>query len=131
MAICSEGSNALETVGMTTLTDTTSSTRIAVKKISFCSTVVLGLFVTGRYYRTYQSLQRKGVRRFFVYFIGCSSYIKTFQFCVLREEHRLRVFENRVLRRIFGPKRDGVTQEWRKLHNEERNDCTLHPVLCG
>ena len=35
-----------------------------------------------------------------------------------REEHRLRVFENRVLRRIFGPKRDGVTREKRKLHNE-------------
>jgi hypothetical protein len=40
----------------------------------------------------------------------------------LREEHRLRVFENRVLRRIFGPKRDEVTGEWRRLHNEELND---------
>ena len=40
----------------------------------------------------------------------------------LREERRLRVFENRVLRRIFGPRRDGVTVEWRKLHNEELND---------
>jgi hypothetical protein len=37
----------------------------------------------------------------------------------LREEHRLRVFENRVLRRIFGPKRDEVTGDGRKLHNEE------------
>jgi hypothetical protein len=37
----------------------------------------------------------------------------------LREEHRLRVFENRVLRIIFGPKRDEVTGGWRKLHNEE------------
>jgi len=37
------------------------------------------------------------------------------------EEHRLRVFENRVLRRIFGPKRDEVTGEWRELHNEELN----------
>jgi hypothetical protein len=37
----------------------------------------------------------------------------------LREEHRLRVFENRVLRRMFGPKRDAVTGEWRKFHNEE------------
>jgi hypothetical protein len=47
----------------------------------------------------------------------------------LREEHRLRVFENRVLRRIFGPKRDEVTGEWRKLHNEELNDLyssTMH-----
>jgi hypothetical protein len=37
----------------------------------------------------------------------------------LREECRLSVFENRVLRRIFGPKRDEVTGEWRRLHNEE------------
>jgi hypothetical protein len=37
----------------------------------------------------------------------------------LREEHRLGVFENRVLRRIFGPKRDEVIGAWRKLHNEE------------
>jgi hypothetical protein len=40
----------------------------------------------------------------------------------LREEYKLRVFENRVLRRIFGPKRDEVTGEWRKLHNEEFHD---------
>jgi hypothetical protein len=40
----------------------------------------------------------------------------------LREERRLRVFENRVLRRVFGPKRDEVTGEWRKLHNEELNN---------
>jgi hypothetical protein len=39
----------------------------------------------------------------------------------LREEHRLRVFENRVLRRIFGPKSDEVTGEWRKLHEELHN----------
>ena len=40
----------------------------------------------------------------------------------LREECRLRVFESRVLRKIFGRKRDEVTEEWRKLHNEELND---------
>jgi len=40
----------------------------------------------------------------------------------LREERRMRVFENRVLRGIFGRKRDEVTAEWRKLHNEERKD---------
>jgi hypothetical protein len=40
----------------------------------------------------------------------------------LWEEHWLRVFENTVLRRIFGSKRDGVTGEWRRLHNEELND---------
>jgi hypothetical protein len=38
---------------------------------------------------------------------------------ILREEHRLRVFENRVLRRIFGPKRDEVAGDWRILHNVE------------
>ena len=41
---------------------------------------------------------------------------------ILREERRLMVFENRVSRRIFGSKRDEVTEEWRKLHNEELND---------
>jgi hypothetical protein len=40
----------------------------------------------------------------------------------IREEHRLRVFENRVLRRISGPKRDELTGEWRKLHNKELHD---------
>jgi hypothetical protein len=43
------------------------------------------------------------------------------------EKHRLRVFENRVLRRIFGPKRDKVTVEWRRLHNEELNDLYSSP----
>jgi len=47
----------------------------------------------------------------------------------LREECRLRVYENRVLRRIFGPKRDGDTQEWRKLHNEELNDLYCSPDI--
>jgi hypothetical protein len=45
---------------------------------------------------------------------GCETWSLT-----LREEHRLRVLETRVLRRIFGPKRDHVTGDWRKLHNEE------------
>jgi hypothetical protein len=40
----------------------------------------------------------------------------------LREECRLKVFKNRVFSRIFGPKRDEVTREWRKLHNEELSD---------
>jgi hypothetical protein len=45
----------------------------------------------------------------------------------LREEHRLRVFENRVLRRIFGPKRDEVMGGWRKLHNEELHNLYSSP----
>jgi len=48
---------------------------------------------------------------------GCESWSLT-----LREERRPRVFENRVLKRIFGPKRDKVTGEWIKLHNAELND---------
>jgi hypothetical protein len=47
----------------------------------------------------------------------------------LREEHRLRVFENRVLTRIFGPKRDEVTRKWRKLHSEELNELYCSPNI--
>ena len=49
---------------------------------------------------------------------------------ILREEHRLSVFDNRLLRRILGPKRVKVTGEWRKLHNEELNDlyCSLNII---
>jgi hypothetical protein len=47
----------------------------------------------------------------------------------LREEHRLRVFENRVLRRIFGPKRDEVTGDWRKLYNEELHNLYASPNI--
>ena len=50
-----------------------------------------------------------------------------FCWCVIFS--RLRVFENRVLRRIFGPKRDEVTGEWRKLHNEELNDLYSSPNI--
>jgi hypothetical protein len=47
----------------------------------------------------------------------------------LREEHRLRVFDNMVLRRIFGPKKNDVTGEWRKLHNEEFHDLYSSPSI--
>ena len=47
----------------------------------------------------------------------------------MREEPRLRVFENRMYRRIFGPKKDEVTGKWRKLHNEELNDLYFLPSI--
>jgi hypothetical protein len=47
----------------------------------------------------------------------------------LKEGHRLRVFENRVLRRIFGPKRDEATGEWRKLRNEELHELYSLPSI--
>ena len=54
---------------------------------------------------------------------GCETWSLT------SREHRLRVFENRVLRRIFGPKRNEVTGEWRKLHNEELHDLYCSPNI--
>jgi hypothetical protein len=55
---------------------------------------------------------------------GCETWSLTF-----REEHRLRVFENRVPRRIFGPKRDEVMGEWRKLHNGELHNLYSSPDI--
>jgi hypothetical protein len=55
---------------------------------------------------------------------GCETWSLT-----LREERRLRVFENRALRRVFGPRREEVTGEWRKLHNEELNDLYSLPNI--
>ena len=55
---------------------------------------------------------------------GCETWSLT-----SREERRLRVFENRVLRRVFGPKRDEVTGEWRKFHNEELSDLYSLPNI--
>jgi hypothetical protein len=55
---------------------------------------------------------------------GCETWSLT-----LREERKLRVFENKVLRRIFGPRRDEVTGDWRRLHNEELNDLYSSPNI--
>jgi hypothetical protein len=57
-------------------------------------------------------------------FYGCETWSFT-----LREQHRLRVFENKVLSRIFGPKRNEVTGEWRKLNNEELHILFLSPNI--
>jgi len=59
-----------------------------------------------------------------VVWYGCEAWSLT-----LREEHRLRVLENRVLRRIFGCKRDQVKGEWRKLHTEDLNDLYCAPSV--
>jgi hypothetical protein len=61
---------------------------------------------------------------FAVVLYGCETWSQT-----LREEHRLRVFENRVLRRIFGPKVDEGTGKWRKLHKEEVRDLYSSPSI--
>jgi hypothetical protein len=55
---------------------------------------------------------------------GCETWSPT-----LSEEHTLKVFENRVLSRIFGPKRNEMTGEWRKLHNEELRDLYSSPSI--
>ena len=61
-----------------------------------------------------------------VVLFGCETWSVT-----LREERRLRVFENRVLRRVFGPKRDKVTGEWRRLHDEELYDLYCYLNIIG
>ena len=68
----------------------------------------------------YKDLQN---HNFPVVLCGCETWSLT-----LREERRLRVFENRVLRRIFGSKRDEVTRKWRKLRNEELNPWVTNVV---
>ena len=55
---------------------------------------------------------------------GCETWSLT-----MREEHSLRVFESGVLRRIFGPKKDELTREWRKLHSEELNGLYSSPII--
>jgi hypothetical protein len=61
---------------------------------------------------------------FLVVLYGCETWSLT-----LREEHRVRVFENRVLRRIFGPKRNEVTRDWGKLHNAELHNLYSSPNI--
>jgi len=55
---------------------------------------------------------------------GCGTWSLT-----LREKRRLRMFENRILGKVFGPRRDEVTGEWRKLYNEEINNVFCSPIF--
>jgi hypothetical protein len=71
-----------------------------------------------------QTLMKFSIGGTYSVLYGCETWSLT-----LREEHRLRVFENRVLRRIFGPKRDEVTGGWRKLHNEELHNLYSSPSI--
>jgi hypothetical protein len=64
-----------------------------------------------------------------VYNFACGSVWCETWCLTLRKDHRLRLLENRVLRRIFCPRRDEVTGEWRKLHNEELNDLHSSPSI--
>ena len=65
-----------------------------------------------------------GVKNLRVALYGCETRFRT-----LREERRLRVFQNRVLRRVFGPKSDEVTRKWGKLHTEELNALYSSPSI--
>jgi hypothetical protein len=75
--------------------------------------------VTDAYDRTLGFLDRS---RYYFFHVAPQS-------LTVREEHRLEVFENRVLRRIYGPKRDEVSGDWRKLHDEELHDLYSSPSI--
>jgi uncharacterized membrane protein len=80
---------------------------------------------------SYRQLSRNvNIRIYKAIFLAMNMYECVTWFRILSEENRLRIFENRVLGRIFGPKRDEVTGEWRKLHNEElRNLFSLLSII--
>ena len=100
-----------------------------VYKFSLC-VYCFSLHVSGNYvpiirrkYRTYETPGISHSIQMTVLY-GCETWSLT-----LREERRLRMFEDRVLRRVFGPKRDEVTGEWRKLHKEELRDLYSLPNI--
>ena len=64
---------------------------------------------------------------YYFFFFTFKHFLETFYFS--KSERKLRMFQNMVLRRIFGPRRDEVTAEWRRLHNEELNDLYSSPNI--
>jgi len=110
-------------------------TILAVPSLYFCQDVWHKL-ISGKeiecFLRSFGSRNILGLYIFFIYITiilpvvlyGCETWSLT-----RREERKLRVFENIVLRRIFGPTRDEVTREWRRLHNEELNDLYSSPSI--
>jgi len=89
-------------------------TRLCAFIISMCFTLIV--------HAVYSSIYRTTILPVVLY--GCETWSLT-----LRDERRLRVLENRVLRRVFGPKRDEVTGEWKKLHNEGLSDLYSLPNI--
>ena len=88
-----------------------------------CCHSVLNILCCGLLYKNIEiKIYRTVILRVVLY--GCETWS-----LILREESRLRVFDNRVLREIFEPKRDVVTREWRKIHNEELNDLYRSPNI--
>ena len=81
---------------------------------------ILRFVIQNLKFKTYRTIILQVVLR------GCETWSLT-----LREELRLRVFENKVLRGIFGPKRDEVTIDWRTLHGRNLMICIPHPILFG
>jgi hypothetical protein len=88
-----------------------------VEQFKYLGTTLMNLLLSASLLSENTKIKIYRIRILPVVLYGCETWSHK-----LREEHRLRVFENRVLRKIFGPKRDEVTGEWRRLHNEELND---------
>ena len=96
-----------------------------------CCVLVMYVFLTNRFINVGINMKPKNLKIEIyrtiilpVVLYGCETWSLT-----LREERKLRVFENMVLRRIFGPRRDEVTEEWRRMHNEELNDLYSSPNI--
>jgi len=91
-------------------------------KLSYLFWFLIHIYVTISLLSKNLKIKKYRTITLFVFFYGCETWSLT-----LREEGRLTVFENRVLRRIFGPKRDEETREERRLYNEELNDLYSTP----